>query len=156
MADVAAFVSTAYVIDHGFRPLVLDFQRGNEGILSRDCHAVSLTVYIDADREFEPHARISLTTRVRPGPQRSANDARAICGYFCRGRARAVSLTIDDPVRNHSAGWFTLYDHGTRTARVTDRHDIDVPPLRSGRRHHGLPDFLLCDAHKGGRDLNLI
>jgi hypothetical protein len=70
--------------------------------------------------------------------------------------ARLASLTIDDPVRNHSAGWFALYDHGARTARVTNRHNIDIPPRRAGRRHHGLPDFLLCEAHKGGCDFNLI
>jgi hypothetical protein len=69
---------------------------------------------------------------------------------------QAASLTIDGPVRYHSTGWFTLNDHGTRTARVTNRHDIDVPPRLTRRRHHGLPNFLLCDAHEGGCDLNLI
>jgi hypothetical protein len=70
-------------------------------------------------------------------------------------RQAPALLTIEGPVRDHSAGWFTLYDHGTRTARVADCHNVNVPPLRTSR-HHGLPDFLLCDAHEGGCDLNLI
>jgi hypothetical protein len=73
----------------------------------------------------------------------------------CRGAAATASLTIERPIRNHSAGWFALYNHRTRAARVTDRHNIDVPPLWTGR-HHRLPDFLVCHTHKGGCDLNLV
>jgi hypothetical protein len=93
MTDVAAFVSTAYIIDHRFRPLVLDFQRGNERILCRDCHAVSLTINIDADREFEPHARISLTTRVRPGHSVARMAGQRYAGVFAKA---APSRLVND------------------------------------------------------------
>src|ERR1043165_9139916 len=55
MALIAAPVETAHIGDQGVRPLHLDLQRGNQGVLGFHHDPVALAFNIDTDGELRLH-----------------------------------------------------------------------------------------------------